>query len=232
MGLAFNVVRRFGPLLVSFFLPNISHALDLSSVPPTLLQHAKSSGLIVEGPPVVAFTWSLDVKKPMRSARRQIETFAGSASSQQPGLSTVKRARHQGPNESAPAVIQEYFSARGMMNLRPDDEETEMHLAGLVWPLKAQDVFKFSLKDENGSLKQDCTIAPVVEASQLHSKLKGNVFPIQCVGDGKYKGVSVRIYSSLWFIEQLGVFFNSDDAIKSPLGTFNATVKIIDVKFH
>jgi hypothetical protein len=167
----------------------------------------------------------------LRAARRQVEAFSGSTNSQQPGLSVVKRARHQGPNETSVAVIQEYFSARGLMNLRPDDEETEMHLSGLAWPLQPQSVFQFSLKDDSGSLKQSCTITTPVDAGQLHAKLKGNAYPIQCVGDGKYKGIGVRIHSSLWFIEQLGVFFNSDDALKSPLGTFNASVKIVDIKF-
>jgi hypothetical protein len=207
-------------------------AADVTPMPPEMLQKAKSSGLINEGPPVVGFTWSLDVKKPIKAARRQVESYAGSSNAQQPGLSAVKRSRHEGPTEQAVAKVQEYFSARGLMNLRPDDEETEMQLVGLTWPLKAQTVFQFSLKDDGGAMKQTCTINASVEATQLHSKLKGNAFPIDCVGDGKYKGIKVRIHSSLWFIDQLGVFFNSDDVIKSPIGTFNASVKIVDVKIH
>jgi hypothetical protein len=181
---------------------------------------------------VASFIWHLDVKKPLKSARRQVETFSGAMSSQQPGLSAVKRARHEGATTDSPSKIQEYFSARGLMNLRPDDEETEMQLTSLTWPLKPQNEFQLRLKDEGGAMQQRCTIASAVEAAQLHPKLKGNVIPIQCDGDGTYRGVKVRVQSSLWFIEQLGVFFNSEDTLKSPLGTFKATVKIVDVTFH
>jgi hypothetical protein len=200
-------------------------------LPTELLMNAKASGLVSEGPVVAAFTWVLDVKKPIRAARRQIETFAGSANFLQPGLSVVTRARYEGPTEQSTAKVQKYYSARGLMNLRPDDEETEMHLTGLRWPLKPQNVFQLALKDEGGGMQQSCTIAAAVEATELHAKLKGNAIPIQCVGDGKYKGVKVRVTSSLWFIEQLGVFFNSEDVLKSSLGTFNASVKLVDVKF-
>jgi hypothetical protein len=210
-----------------------SFSLDASSVAPQeLLQKAKTSGLVNEGPSVAAFTWYLDVKKPLKSARRQVESFTGAVSTQQPGLSMVKRARHEGATQDAPVKIQEYFSARGLMNLRPDDEETEMQLSGLVWPLKAQNEFQLRLKDESGGMQQRCTIALPSDAALLHGKLKGNAVPIQCEGEGTYRGIKVYVQSSLWFIEQLGVFFNSEDVLKSPLGTFRATVKIVDLKLN
>jgi hypothetical protein len=207
-------------------------AFDMSSAPQELLQKAKASGLVNEGPAVVPFTWYLDVKKPLKSARRQVEAFTGAVSAQQPGLSLVKRARHEGATQEAPAKIQEYFSARGLMNLRPDDEETDMQLTGLTWPLKAQNEFQLRLKDDAGAMQQRCTVALTSDAALLHPKLKGNAVPIQCEGDGMYRGMKVQVQSSLWFIEQLGVFFNSEDVLKSPLGTFKATVKIVDLKLH
>jgi hypothetical protein len=207
-------------------------ASDGLSAPHDLLQKAKTSGLVNEGPSVASFTWYLDVKKPLKSARRQVEAFSGAASSLQPGLSMVKRARHEGATQDTPAKIQEYFSARGLMNLRPDDEETEMQLTGLTWPLKAQNEFQLRLKDDAGAMQQRCTIAVASDAALLHANLKGKAVPIQCEGDGRYRGVKVHIQSSLWFIEQLGVFFNSEDVLKSPLGTFKASVKIVDLKFH
>jgi hypothetical protein len=217
---------------LSLLLSAQSFGLDISSAPPELLRQAKSSGLVSEGPQVAAFTWQLDVKKPLKSARRQVEVFSGAFGAQQPGLSVVKRSRHEGATQDSPAKIQEYFSARGLMNLRSDDEETEMHLTGLSWPLKAQNVFQLSIKDEAGAMQQSCVIAQAVDAVQLSPKLKGNAIPIQCEGDGKYRGIKVRVQSSLWFIEQLGVFFNSEDTLKSPLGTFKASVKIVDVRLN
>jgi hypothetical protein len=218
--------------VLSLLLSAQSFGLDVSSVPPDLLQQAKISGLVAEGPKVAAFTWQLDVKKPLKSARRQVEVFSGSYGSMQPGLSVVRRSRHEGATQDSPAKIQEYFSARGLMNLRPDDEETEMHLTGLSWPLKAQHVFQLNLKDGAGAMQQSCVIAQPVDAAQLYAKLKGNAVPIQCEGDGRYRGIKVRIQSSLWFIEQLGVFYNSEDTLKSPLGTFKASVKIVDVRLN
>jgi hypothetical protein len=167
-----------------------SFALDASSAPPDLLQKAKASGLISEGPSIAAFTWYLDVKKPMRSARRQVEIFSAAVSPQQPGLSIVKRARHEGATQDSHATIQEYFSARGLMNLRPDDEETSMQLMGLSWPLKLHNEFQLRIKDEAGSIQQRCKIAVAGDAAQLHEKLKGTVIPIQCEGDGTYRGIS------------------------------------------
>jgi hypothetical protein len=209
-----------------------SFALDASAAPLDLVQKAKASGLVNEGPSVASFVWHLDVKKPLKSARRQVETYSGAMSSQQPGLSAVKRARYEGATLDSPAKIQEYFSARGLMNLRPDDEETEMQLTGLTWPLKPQNAFQLRLKDEAGAMLQRCAIAVAVDAAQLHAKLKGSAFPIQCDGDGTYRGVKVRVQSSLWFIEQLGVFFNSEDTLKSSLGTFKATIKIVDLTLN
>jgi hypothetical protein len=209
-----------------------SFGVDASSAPQDLLQKAKTSGLISEGPSVATFTWQLDVKKPLKSARRQVETFSGAVSQQQPGLSMVKRARHEGATQDSPAKIQEYFSARGLMNLRPDDEETEMLLTGLTWPLKAQNEFQLRIKDEAGTMQQRCVVALASDAAMLHVKLKGNVVPIQCEGDGTYRGIKVHVQSSLWFVEQLGVFFNSEDVLKSPLGTFRATIKIVDLKLN
>lgn len=118
------------------------------------------------------------------------------------------------------------------MNLRPDDEETEMQLTGLTWPLKPQNEFQLKLKDEAGAMLQRCVVALASDATQLHVKLKGSAVPIHCEGDGTYRGFKVHIQSSLWFIEQLGVFFNSEDVLKSPLGTFKATVKIVDLKLN
>jgi hypothetical protein len=207
-------------------------ALDVPNAPHELLQKAKASGLVDLGPPVASFTWYLDVKKPMKSTRRQVEAFSGAVSALQPGLSLVKRARYDGATQDAPAKIQEYFSARGLMNLRPDDEETEMQLLGLAWPLKAQQEFQFRLKDEAGAMQQRCTVALPIDAAQLHAQLKGNASPIQCEGDGTYRCIKVQVQSKLWFVEQLGVFFNSEDVLKSPLGTFRATVKIVDVKLN
>jgi hypothetical protein len=209
-----------------------SFALDASTAPQELLQKAISSGLVNEGPSVASFTWHLDVKKPLKSARRQVEVFNGAVGSLQPGLSIVRRARHEGATQDSPAKIQEYFSARGLMNLRPDDEETEMQLTGLTWPLKPQNEFQLRIKDEAGAIQQRCTIALASGAAQLHSNLKGNVVPIQCEGEGTYRGIKVQVQSRLWFIEQLGVFFNSEDVLKSPLGTFKATVKIVDLKLN
>jgi hypothetical protein len=204
----------------------------VSNAPHNLLEKAKNSGLVNEGPSVASFTWYLDVKRPMRSVRRQVEAFGGAVGLQQPGLSVVKRARHEGATQDSPAKIQEYFSARGLMNLRPDDEETEMQLTGLSWPLKPQHEFQLRIKDEAGVMQQRCKIAVAGDAAQLHEKLKGTVVPIQCEGEGTYRGIQVHVQSSLWFVEQLGVFFNSEDVLKSPLGTFRATVKIVDVKLN
>jgi hypothetical protein len=62
----------FGIVFLGF--NSLSFALDASSVAPQdLLQKAKSSGLVNDGPSVAAFTWYLDVKKPLKSARRQVE---------------------------------------------------------------------------------------------------------------------------------------------------------------
>jgi hypothetical protein len=225
-------LKQILSVIIFMALSSQSFAVDASSAPQDLLQKAKTSGLISEGPSVATFTWQLDVKKPLKSARRQVEAFNGAVSAQQPGLSLVKRARHEGATQDSPAKIQEYFSARGLMNLRPDDEETEMLLTGLTWPLTAQNEFQLRLKDEAGAMKQRCIVAFASDAALLHVNLKGNAIPIQCEGDGTYRGIKVHVQSSLWFIEQLGVFFNSEDILKSPFGTFRATTKIVDLKLN
>jgi hypothetical protein len=209
-----------------------SYALDVSEAPAALLSKAKENGLIDVGPSVPHFSWTIDIKKPFRSANRQTEIFLGSVSAKQPGLSIVKRTRFEGTASGAPSKFEEHFSARGMMNFRSDETEPEIALSGLKWPLATDQRFQFTFHDEHGKIDQSCHILSIKPAALLHTSLKKSALQIQCEGAGKYRGFDAQVISAVWFIEELGVFFNSEDVFKTALGKFVATIKLVDVKLH
>jgi hypothetical protein len=218
--------------LSSLLLLASAHALDIAEAPAVLVAKAKENGLVDAGPVMPHFTWTIDIKKPLRSANRQTEIFLGAASAKQPGLSVVKRTRFEGIAAGAPSKFEEHFSARGMMNFRADETEPEIALFGLKWPLATDQHFKFAFHDEHGKIDQACHIVGVKPAALLNVSLKKNAHQIHCDGAGKYRGFEAQVTSVVWFIEELGVFFNTEDVFKTALGRFVATVKLVDVKIH
>jgi hypothetical protein len=119
-----------------------------------------------------------------------------------------------------------------MMNFRADETEPEISLSGLKWPMAMDQRFQFTFHDEHGKIDQVCHIVGVKPAALLNEALKKNAHQIHCDGAGKYRGFDAHVTSVVWFIEELGVFFNTEDVFKTALGRFVATVKLVDLKIH
>jgi hypothetical protein len=200
-------------------------------LPKALLQELKGHGLTGSGAPEIpAFQWRLELKRPLRRARQIEEHFAGSQAGANSGMSPTFRydfPRLPAKEEDRPVGA---VSVRGLVRVSPDDAHITARLAGLTFPLESKATFKITLKEPGVDVNQNCTVQGKAAASQLHGDLKGEASQIECTGQGRYKGFDVKLNSSLYFIESLGMFFNALDVIDSPLGKLKAITRIVDLK--
>jgi hypothetical protein len=192
-----------------------------------LLKLVQAVGLTVAGAPEIpAFQWRLEYKRPLRKVREIQEHYAGSQAGPLSGLSATYRYDYPLQGEQNSDAV----SLRGLVRVSPDDKSIPAKVEGLRFPLELQAVFKVHVKESGADVAQDCAVLNMVPASVVFPSLKGEAVHIECKGKGKYKGFEVSMHSTLYFIQSLGMFFNTQDVIDSPLGKFRSTSKILDVK--
>ena len=221
----------FPALFLSLACPSAWSAPDFKvhedSLPKALLQQVRATGLCVEGgPEIPSFQWRLELRRPLRKAREVQEHYAGSAGSQTPGLSPTLRYDLPGTSDLPSTAV----SLRGLVRVSPEDKQIGARAEGLSFPLFAGKSFRIFFKDSGIDLGQQCTVADKVAASQLHVRLEGEASRIQCEGQGRYKGFEVKMHSTVYFIESLGVFLNVLDLVDSPLGLLKSQTRIVDLR--
>lgn len=195
--------------------------------PAAVLAELTDAGLVGAGEPVAPFSWTLEVKRPMRDPRIVSERFLGSPGGAQSGLSPM--LRHYGPEVPSPGGhVRPVLSVRGLTTLRPGEERPDIVIKGLRLPLVEGAVFRLDWHDDGASLSQACTVADKVAASVLHPSIPGELRRIACEGDGRYKGIPVGVSASVLYLERLGVFLQASSTLRTPLGALRSETRIID----
>jgi len=184
----------------------------------------KQLGLMTAAVPVVAFSWVIEQKRPMRASRRISEEFSAAPD----GMSQVRSTTHLADDT---VQNRDYVSARGLLRFDASDKKAGVQLENFSLPLQAGQVFRLSLSRDDIPMNQSCRVADRQPAQQLHVGIRGSVWRLECQGDSRYAGMKVRIQSVLYFIEALGVFFYEQDDLFSPLGQFTMSQRILDFKF-
>ncbi len=196
---------------------------DVAALRADLVAELARAGLVGRGEPVAAFSWTLEQKRPARSARRIDERFAGTPAGAPAGLSPMVRMvtspKPRGPRAGV--------SVRGLMVVRPGDDELEVRVEGLVFPLEAGARFRLSWVDEDGSLSQECVAGALVAASRAHPAIPGGARMVECSGRGRYHGIGVRVGASVLYLVALGVFLTVDERIDSPIGRLRGGNRVL-----
>jgi hypothetical protein len=191
---------------------------------PQLLRELRSAGLVGgEGEPVAPFSWALEKKRPGRSPKPVWESFEGSPSGPNAGLSPM--VRRYAPTEAGNRVL----SVRGLTTLRRAGESLDVEVEGLRLPFADGASFKLRWNDDDkASLEQLCSVGQIAPASALHPAMPGNARRIECSGDGRYRGIPVGVGATVFYVERLGVFIETQATIRSPLGPLRSTTRITD----
>jgi len=191
---------------------------------PQLLRDLRSAGLVGgEGEPVAPFSWALEKKRPGRNPKLVWETFEGSPAGPNAGLSPM--VRRYAPTEAGNRVV----SARGLTTLRRVGDSLDAEVDGLRLPFADGATFRLRWHEEDkGSLEQLCSAGEIGPASALHPALPGNARRIECSGDGRYRGIPVGVGATVFYIERLGVFIETQATIRTPLGPLRSTTRITD----
>lgn len=188
-----------------------------------LLLELRSTGLAgSEGGPVAPFSWVLEKKRPGRSPKPVWETFEGSRAGPDAGLSPM--VRRYAPTEAGNRIL----SLRGLTTIQRTDESLDVEVEGLRLPFTDGASFRLRWHDDKASLEQLCSAGEIGPASALHPAMPGNARRIECSGDGRYRGIPVGVGATVFYLEQLGVFIETQATIRSPLGPLRTTTRITD----
>lgn len=193
-----------------------------------LLDELRRVGLIgVPSEPVRAFSWTTVTTRPLRAARNRHEVFAGTPVGAPAGLSPMVREERM-PDGAVRRIVRG-VSVRGLMLLRPGDDELEVRAQGLSMPLREGQRFDLVYDDdEGGALKQRCTVRATVAASAVHAAIPGEALRIECGGRGSYYGIGVRVSAIVMYLKTPGVFVVTEQAIESPIGRLPAGTRVVD----
>lgn len=176
--------------------------------------------------PMRAFTWSVVIRRPLRSPRRHREAFEGTPAGMLPGLSPMVREELTPAGETRRTV--RGVSVRGLMFLRPSERELDVRVVDLRMPLREGHRFRIEYIDEGGSLSEDCVVGGTVAASTVHPAIPGAARRIECTGRGDYHGIGLRVTASVVYLEVPGVFVGVEQAIESPIGRFRTGTDIVE----
>lgn len=192
---------------------------------PGLLASLREAGLIGAGEPVQRFSWTLEVKRPMRDARQVSERFLGSPGGGFAGLSPMIRT--YGPQPADPASgARPVLSVRGLTTVRPEETALEVGVQALRLPLAQGASFRLDWHDDGARLEQACTVVGQEPAATLNPALPGPARRIECEGDGRYKGIPVGVSATVFYLEHLGVFVQAENTIRTPLGPLRSWTRI------
>lgn len=192
-----------------------------------LLDELRGSGLIgSHSEPVRAFSWSVVIRRPLRSPRRHREVFEGTPPGAPPGLSPMVRDELTPTGETRRTV--RGVSVRGLMFVRPAERELDVRVVGLQMPLREGHRFRLEYVDEGGSLYEDCVVGGTVAASTVHPAIPGDARRIECSGRGDYHGIGLRVTARVVYLEIPGVFVGVEQAIESPIGRFRTGTDVVE----
>lgn len=197
----------------------------LASIAPALLEELRASGLIGTAEPVRPFAWTIEMTRPLRSARHRRETYAGTPPGAPAGLSPM--VRDELTDEGRTKRTVQGVSVRGLVFVRPGENELEVRVRDLRMPLVPGHRFRIEYDDENGGLVEDCTVGEQVAASVVHAAIPGRATRIECEGTGNYKRIRVSVSAKVVYLHEPGVFVGVEQAIDSPLGRLRSGVRVI-----
>jgi hypothetical protein len=185
---------------------------------PAVLAALRSNGLLsnvgageAAPKPMPAFEWTFTQKRPLRSARVMHEVFTPAYE----GLALVVTQK-QSADKSTGARV----SVRGLGKYDDDDEVLRLKFTGLKFPLQPGQNFQLDAELEGKPIQHRCTVGAPIVATTIHEKIPGHAVPITCAAETHYLGAKVKVSSNLAYLEQLGVFFNLRDDMRSSVGTF------------
>lgn len=192
---------------------------------PGLIASLREAGLIGAGEPVARFSWTLEVKRPMRDPKVVSERFLGSPAGGFAGLSPMIRTYGPQPVDPAPGA-RPVLSVRGLTTLRPDETALEVGVQGLRLPLVQGAGFGLDWHDDGAKLEQACTVVGQEPAATLNPALPGPARRIECEGKGRYKGIPVGVSATVFYLERLGVFVQAENTIRTPLGALRSWTRV------
>ncbi len=197
-----------------------ANAWTLGDLPAELVKELKRQGMLTNAVAIPRFQWVLEQQRPLRKPRTVTEQFQASAD----GLSFVQSSTRSSDGK---VELRDYASARGLLRYTPSDTQADVQFEGLTFPLYAGRQFRWRLTRDEIPLNQTCHVLDKNLARHVHSAMPGDAWRIQCEGESRYSGMKVKVSSVLYFIEKLGVFFNEKDDLKSPLGKFSFSQRIV-----
>ncbi len=224
-------MRRFRGFLFCFVCAALAvpaQAADpdpVASIAPTLLQELHASGLIGTAEPVRPFAWTIEMTRPLRAARHRRETYAGTPTGAPAGLSPM--VRDELTEEGRTKRTVHGVSVRGLVFVRPGENELEVRVRDLQMPLEQGQRFRIEYDDENGALVEDCTVGEEVAASVVHAAIPGRATRIDCEGKGRYKRIPVSVSAKVVYLHEPGVFVAVEQAIDSPIGRLRSGVRVV-----
>jgi hypothetical protein len=206
----FLATAAFGP----------AHALTTEELQPTVREALKSHPFTKPGAAIPAFSWVLEKTRTLRKPHIVTESFAAAPQ----GVAAVKVTdQRSGEDASAPRTR---MSLRGLEYIDADDAELAVLAQGLDMPPKTGGSFTITLKKDGQALIKTCKVGERTAASALFANLPGEMAPIECAGDGTYRGSKVKTKTQMAWLDALGVFLLRREEADTALGKFTETVTV------
>lgn len=202
-------------------------AAPVDAIAPPLLEELHDSGLIGgAAQPVRPFTWTVVLTRPLRSPRRQRETYAGTPPGAPVGLSPMVRDELTEAGTIRRTV--RGVSVRGLVFVKPGDTSLEVRVHDLKMPLATGQRFRIEYDEDGGELAEDCRVDVEVAAATIHPSIPGRATRIECRGSGRYRRIPVRVSATVMYLHAPGVFVGVEQAIDSPLGRLRSGVRVVE----
>jgi hypothetical protein len=214
-------VKAFAAVAFAVITAVISpaHALTEADLQPAVRDSLKSHAFTKPGAPMPNFSWTLEKSRTLRKTHVVTESFSASAN----GVATVKVSDQRGSD--APSV-RTRMSLRALEYVDADDAEISVAAQDVDIPPKSGDTFTLTIKKDGQSLTKTCKVGARTAASSAFAALPGEMAPIECAGNGTYRGSQVKTKTQLAWFDALGVFLLLREEAETPLGKFTETVKI------
>ncbi|WP_085315590.1 hypothetical protein [Derxia lacustris] len=199
--------------------------VTLDAIAPEVVEAVRATGLLDAALPVRGFAWTFEQRRPFRQPRTTVETVAASAD----GASATQSRSIQADGKVEQS---DYVSVRGLLRVGPADKALGISASGLALPPLPGRQFKLSGERDGIVLDQVCTARARLPASQVHESLPGDAVAIDCIGEGKYRGLTAQVRSEVVWLAKLNVFLDRRDVFESQLGRFEFSRTILDFKFN
>jgi hypothetical protein len=197
-----------------------AHALTLEDLQPAVRDALKAHPFTKPGAPQPAFSWTLEKSRTLRKTHLVGETYSPAAN----GVATVKVADQRVGDEAPSSRTR--LSLRGLEYIDADDAELAVTAQNVDMPPKSGGTFTVTVKKDGQSLTKTCKIGERAAASSVFAALPGEMAPIECAGNGTYRGAQVKTKTQMAWFDALGVFLLLREEADTALGKFTETVKI------